>query len=98
MSFDHEIFITVRGGVIEEIENIPKGIIVRVYDYDCTPESDVEEDITGDEFVESVHVGTDESDNLKLIRCTLKFLEEGGMDQLKELVATAKLLGATDAQ
>jgi hypothetical protein len=31
----HRIIITVEGGIIQDIRNIPPGIVIEVRDYDC---------------------------------------------------------------
>ena len=50
----NRIRIIVSGGVIQEIQNIPPGIIVDVWDYDCESEDDgVETDSIGDPVLKS---------------------------------------------
>jgi hypothetical protein len=55
-SDQHAIVITVEGGVIQSIENIPPGvrIVVRDYDVDGTERAGLVEDENGEQFVESI--------------------------------------------
>ena len=54
----HKILITVEGGVIQDISNIPENTEVEVYDYDCdeypNDNNNVEVDEDGDEYWKSV--------------------------------------------
>jgi hypothetical protein len=49
----HRIRIIVSGGNIQEVQNIPPGTIVEVWDYDCEPEDTEETDSLGDSVVKS---------------------------------------------
>jgi len=49
----NRIRIIVSGGNIQDIQNIPEGIIVDVWDYDCEPEDTDETDSIGDSVVKS---------------------------------------------
>ena len=50
----NRIRIIVSGGVVQEVQNVPPGFIVDVWDYDCDSEDDgVELDSIGDPVVKS---------------------------------------------
>ena len=50
----NRIRIIVSGGVVQEVQNIPAGFIVDVWDYDCDSEDDgVELDSIGDPVLKS---------------------------------------------
>jgi hypothetical protein len=55
MSHKHTILVTVQGGVIQNIDDIPTDVrvVVRDYDVDGIDESKLEEDQDGHRFVES---------------------------------------------
>ena len=48
------IRIIVSGGVIQDVQNVPAGFIVDVWDYDCAMEDDgTELDSAGDPYIAS---------------------------------------------
>jgi len=49
----NRIRVIVSGGNIQDIQNIPAGIIVEVFDYDCELEDTDEVDSIGDPVVKS---------------------------------------------
>jgi hypothetical protein len=50
----HHIRVIVSGGVIQEVQNIPAGVVVDVWDYDCDESDDgVEFDSIGDPIVKA---------------------------------------------
>ena len=49
----NRIRIIVSGGVIQEIQNIPQGTVVEVFDYDCETEDTDETDSIGDPVIKS---------------------------------------------
>lgn len=54
----HKILITVDGGIIQDICDIPDNIEIEVHDYDCdeyeTDDNNVETDENGDEYWKSI--------------------------------------------
>lgn len=53
----HEIIITVEGGVIQSIDNIPPGVTIKVQDFDTegSTEDEITESENGETYVESVY-------------------------------------------
>jgi len=50
----NRIRIIVSGGLIQEVQNIPAGVVVEVWDYDCDSDDDgVELDSIGDSVLKS---------------------------------------------
>ena len=47
------IRIIVSGGVVQDVQNIPPGIVVELWDYDCETEDTDETDSIGDPVVKS---------------------------------------------
>lgn len=54
MSTKHQIHIVMEGGIIQDIENIPRDVEVIVRDYDVIDEDNYEEDDWGDRYIENV--------------------------------------------
>ena len=49
----NRIRIIVSGGIVQEIQNIPPGVIVELWDYDCETEDTSETDSIGDPVLKS---------------------------------------------
>jgi hypothetical protein len=49
----NRIRIIVSGGVVQDVQNIPPGTVVELWDYDCEEEDTSETDSIGDPVVKS---------------------------------------------